>query len=272
MKLRMHASHLQAIRLSVANLAAARHFWESALGFLCVGETEVNDPILRRIWGTEGGEMRAARLERAGSSRIELFHWEGCTGLPIRDPRRPWDLGVVELQLQCKTPVRLLATLERHCEILGAGAFITPFGERCRVVASVDESAVLSVPSSEECDLFFSGFLGWHPRDRRAIANGFTGAASISLCETTIYSSNGGGAGCVEASRIVRSADPRVALSTAERMSPAYTGVWMLTACAERVDAPEGKVVEVPFVGRRKAVVTRAPGGVRFGVFERDAH
>jgi hypothetical protein len=72
----------------------------------------------------------------------------------------------------------------------------------------------------------------------------------------------------VEANRFVRAADPRMALSTAERMSPAYTGVWMLTACAPSVDAPEARAVEVPFVGYRKAVVTRAPGGVRFGVFE----
>ncbi len=267
----MHASHLQAIRLSVANLAAARHFWESALGFRCVGETEVNDPILRRIWGTEGGEMRAARLERAGSSRIELFHWEGCTGQPIRDPRRPWDHGVIELQLQCAMPDRLIVTLQHHCEMLGEGAFLTPFGERCKLLPDTGESVVLSVPSSEECDLFFSGFLGWHLRDRLAITNGFTGTASISLCETTIYSSNGGGAGSVEANRFVRRADPRIAQSTAERMSPAYTGVWMLTACVESVIAPEASVVEVPFVGRRRAVVTRAPGGVRFGVFERDA-
>ena len=264
----MHASSLQAIRISVANLAAARHFWESSLGFQCVGETEVNDPILRKIWGTEGDEMRSARLERAGSSRIELFHWEGCTGQPIRDPRRPWDLGVAELQLQCSVPERLMPLLDRHCEILGAGAFITPFGERCRLVAGADDSVTLSVPSVDECEPFFSGFLGWHLKERRAASEGIVGAASISRCDTALYSSDNGGSGCVEASHFVRAADPRIALSTAERMSPAYTGVWMLTACAERVDAPEASVVEVPFVGRRKAVVTRAPGGVRFGVFE----
>lgn len=268
MKLGMHASSLQAIRLSVANLAVSRHFWESVLGFRCVGETLVNDPFLRRLWGTEGGEMRASRLERAGSSRIELFHWEGCTGQAIRDPRRPWDLGVVELQMQYATPERLLPLLERHCEILGDGVFVTPFGERCRLVSGADESVVLSVSTAEESDEFFSGFLGWHLRERRAVGSGYAGAASISLCDAAMYSSNGGGAGCVETSRFVRSADPRVTLPTAERMSPAYTGVWMLTACAERVDAPEATVVEVPFVGRRKAVVTRAPGGVRFGVFE----
>lgn len=265
----MHASSLQSIRLSVSNLAAARHFWESVLGFQCVGETEVNDPILRKIWGTEGGEMRAARLERLGSSRIELFHWEGCTGQPIRDPRRPWDLGVAELQLQCATPERMLATLERHCDILDASSFITPFGERCRLVAGVDESVVLSVASVEDCEAFFSGFLGWHLRGgRRAVQATVARAASISRCDLALYSSNGGGAGCVEASRFVRAADPRVALSTSDRMSPAYTGVWMLTSCAPRVDAAEAAVVEVPFVGRRKAVVTRAPGGARFGVFE----
>jgi hypothetical protein len=170
--------------------------------------------------------------------------------------------------LQCAIPERLLAALERHCDVLGDSVFVTPFGERCRLVSGVDESVVLSVAGLQECDEFFNGFLGWHPRGRRATAGGIAGAASVSLCDAAMFSSNGGGTGCVEASRFERSADPRSAIATAERMSPAYTGVWMLTACAERVTAPEAAVVEVPFVGRRKAVVTRAPGGVRFGVFE----
>jgi catechol 2,3-dioxygenase-like lactoylglutathione lyase family enzyme len=265
----MIASPLQAIRLSVANLAAARHFWESAMGFQYLGETAVDDPILRKIWGTEGGSMRAARLERSGSNcRLELFHWEGCTGEPIRDPRRPWDLGVAELQIPAQHPDRLFSALERQCEILQPGSvFLTPFGERCRIAPSgQDEAAVLSVASLEDCDGFFSGFLGWRSGQRKLVAGAMAGAASVNKREAATYGSPGAH---VEGIHFERTADPRATRETAERMSPAYTGVWMLTASVDRLEDMAGSEVEVPFVGRRRAVVTRAPGGVRFGVFER---
>jgi catechol 2,3-dioxygenase-like lactoylglutathione lyase family enzyme len=242
----MRVSPLESVRLSVSNLAAARHYWESAMGFACTGETSVDDPTLRRIWGTEGGEMRAARLERPGSTKLELFHWEGCTGEPVRDARRPWDYGVAEL-------VFATARGERNGEI-----FITPFGERCRFAR--EESVVLSVAPGEDCGAFFGDFLGWSQREKSGVD--MKDAASISACDVHAYQG-------VDAAQFTRLADPRAAVATADRMSPAYTGVWMLTASVV-AHSPETMLVEVPFIGRRRAVVTRAPGGVRFGVFEKE--
>src|SRR4051812_48754877 len=133
----MRVSPLQAIRISVINLAAACHFWETSFGFRLTATTEVHDPTLRRLWETEGGAMHVARLEKLGESfaRLELYQWEGCTGEPIRDAGRPWDPGVRELQFRVDDHARTIAHLERlQCQILDSSVFVTPFGERCRLV------------------------------------------------------------------------------------------------------------------------------------------
>ncbi len=272
--LTMRVSPLQAIRISVSNLPAACHFWESTFGFQFAAETEVYDSVLRRLWDAEGGSLRAARLERPGDpyARIELYHWDGCVNEPIRDPRRPWDPGVRELQFHVSDLARTAAHLERiQCRFLeGSSVFVTPFGERCRLVSNgtAAASVALTVASHDEARAFFTGFLGWSCEVRQ---EGLVpGAASIAGGERLVFSSSGSGFGRVEVSEYRRFADPRVGVPTAARMSPRYTGVWMLTASTDRLPPGDPRIadVDVPFIGRRKAIVGRAPSGVRFGVFE----
>jgi len=270
----MRASPLQAIRIATVNLAAARHFWESAFGFRFVAETEVHDPVLRRLWDTtDGGTVRVAWLDLPDHpcARLELYQWEGCTGEPIRDARRPWDTGVREVCLPSRAGLdndRMRAQLERmQCRFLAADVFINPFGERCRL--STAASVSLTVQELESAEQFFNGFLGWdcEVRDEVTVA----GAATIAPGSRLLFAPAGSnGYGKVEASLYRRLADPRETIATAPRMSPRYTGVWMLTASVARLPEDDPRIVDcdIPFVGRSRAIVGRAPGGVRFGVYE----
>jgi hypothetical protein len=232
----MRVNPLQAIRIGVVNLAAARHFWESAFGFQFAGETEVHDPVLRRLWDTDGGTMQVARLDLQGHvfPRLELFQWEGCEGKPIRDPLRPWDFGVREMNIPV-WPNFDRSRLERlKCRFVDESVFINPFGERCRLAAP--PYVALTVPAIEPARSFFGDLAS----------------------------------GQVEVTSYKRIADPREAMDTAPRMSPRYTGVWMLTTAVDRLPEGDPRIVDcdVPFVGRTRAIVSRAPGGVRFGMFE----
>lgn len=268
----MQASPLRAIRISVLNLASACHFWESAFGYQFVREAQADDPVLRRAWEVEGGSLHVARLERPGEpyARLELYQWEYCTGEPARDPHRPWDPGVRELQFQVDDLIRSRAHLERlRCQFLGdAPVFVTPFGERCRLVSTgiATASVALTVPSLQEARTFFVDLLGWTCKELTSGPD----AASITSAARLLCSSNGSGFGRIEASEYRRLADPRPPIDRSIRMSPRHTGVWMLTASTTRLPEGDRRIIDcdVPFVGRTRAIVTRAPGGVRFGVFE----
>lgn len=268
----MQASPLQAIRISVVHLASACHFWESAFGYQFVRETQVEDPALRSVWEVEGGSLHVARLERRGEpyARLELYQWENCTGEPARDPHRPWDPGVRELQFHVDDLSKSRAHLERlRCHFPnGDSVFMTPFGERCRLVTNgtAAASVALTVPSLEEAQAFFQDGLGWTCKE----LTGATDAASISSAARLLCASNGSGFGRIEASEYRRLADPRAPIDRSPRMSPRYTGVWMLTTSTSRLPEGDRRIIDcdVPFVGRTRAIVSRAPGGVRFGVFE----
>lgn len=260
----MRANPLQAIRIGVLNLAAACHFWESAFGFQVVGQTQVDDLVLRKLWEAEGGFLHAARLERPGDpcGRLELYQWEGCSGEPARDPQNPWDPGVRELQFHVADAAKSRWQLERlHCRFPDPDpfVFVTPFGERCRIVdnGAVAAPVVLTVPALAEAREFFETFLGWSCQEEAA--------ATQILC-----SAGGGGFGRIAVSEYRRFADPRLPVDRAPRMSPRYTGVWMLTASTGQLPAADSRIIrcQVPFVGPTHAIVTRAPGGVRFGVYE----
>ena len=277
---RPRVSALQAIRISVANLAVARRFYEAAFGVSLVAETEVTDPVLRRLWNAEGGSLRMARLERPDSSSaaIELMEWEGCSGQPARDPRQLWDFGLLSLCLRAdEAKVSDLCRL--NCQRLSEGAaetvLFTPFGDRLAVSRNAEfrSGVTLVAPSASTAEQFFVGGLGW-ATVCSGIQTHIAGAASIDCVHQRVFASNGSDG--VEVLQFDRSADPRPSLHTANRLSPEFTGPWMLTAaaldgCLDLVAEHLGVAVveaDVPFVGRTRAVVTRAPGGVPFGVFE----
>ena len=85
----------------VNDLNTVRSFYENALDLTCIAESNASTDDVGVIWGVENADLRVARMARDG----EKF---GCIDLvenraaikQMRDPRRPFDYGVMTLNFR----------------------------------------------------------------------------------------------------------------------------------------------------------------------------
>ena len=219
---------LNAVRVSVGNGSVARHFWETALGLHFVDEREVSDAGTREVWGIRHGALRLTRLEVAPGvfPRVELLAWEGCSDKPIRDPKHPWDYGLLAVRIPVSDlHTRLAHIAQWRCKVDRSGSeacVTTPGGERVLLREGGEPGVVAVVPSIAGAKGFFNESLmlpnGVPPRtDSR-----FAGAASVDSVETLRL-------GALDVMAFQRSADPRPAMSTEGRMHVGFTGYCMLS-------------------------------------------
>jgi catechol 2,3-dioxygenase-like lactoylglutathione lyase family enzyme len=260
-------SMIESIRISVCNGSSSRHFWESALGLRFVAETEVYDPALRQAWGVAEGSLRLTRLEVAAEifPKLDLVEWEFCSETPIRDPRHPWDLGLLALRLPVTNlDERLHQIAQWRCPVIRNSAeheatVFTPGGERVVLREGGSSSALVVVRSLDEASHFFRQTLqspnGIPPRTESS----FVGAASVDRVRTRRL-------GAIEIIELARSADPRPAAATASRMHPRFTGYCMLSASIEGSNNGTS-LVERPFTGPTLASMAETPGGIPVEIF-----
>lgn len=243
------SNFIDAIRISVGNGSVARHFWETALGLYFVDEYEISNAEMREIWGIRHGTLRLTRLEigRDVFPKIDLLEWEGCSGLPIRDARHPWDYGLLALRIPVSNlDARLAQLAQWRCKVDRNGpeaCVTTPGGERVLLRQGGEPGVIAVVPSIDRAERFF--------RESLRLPNGiparaetrFSGAASVDLVQTLRL-------GSLEVMEFQRSADPRPAWATEGRMNVGYTGYCMLSVCAASsqlslMHSPGGIPVEI---------------------------
>jgi catechol 2,3-dioxygenase-like lactoylglutathione lyase family enzyme len=259
---------IESIRISVRNGSASRHFWETALGLRFVAETEVSDRALRGAWGVPEGSLRLTRLEVANEilPKIDLLEWEHCSHRPIRDPRHPWDLGLLALRLPVSNLDQRLHQLAhwrcpvfRGCDDQEATVF-TPDGERVVLRQGGTAAVVAVVQSIDDATPFFRQSLqspnGVPPRTDSSLI----GAASVDRVRSRRL-------GTVEIMELARSADPRPSAPTLERMHPRFTGYCMISAAVEASNV-DARLVDRPFTGPTFASLACAPGGIPVEIFE----
>jgi hypothetical protein len=246
------AALLDAVRISVGNGSVARHFWETALGLHFVYERDISsDRATREAWDIRRGGLRLTRLEIAPDvfPKIELLEWEGCSGLPIRDARHPWDYGLLALRIPVSNlDARLAHVAQWRCKVERNGpeaCVTTPGGERVILRQGGEATVIAVVPSIETAKVFF--------RDSLMLPNGiparaekrFSGAASVELVQSLRL-------GSLEVMELKRSADPRPAMATESRMHAGYTGYCMLSVSMMGSSEVAGTSIEI----------RRAPGGI----------
>ena len=238
---------LRAVRISVGNGSVARHFWETALGLHFVDEQEVSDPKTREVWGIRNGALRLTRLEIAPGvyPHIELLEWEGCSDKPVRDPRHPWDYGLLAVRIPVSDlDARLALVAQWRCKVERNGAeacITTPGGERVILRAGGEPAVIAVVPSLAKAKGFFNEALMLPNGIPSRVEKRFAGAASVDLVETLRL-------GALEITEFQRSADPRPAAVTESRMHVGYTGYCMLSISGGIpgfVHGPGGIPVEV---------------------------
>ena len=243
---------LDAVRVSVGNGSFARHFWETALGLHFVSEREVpsSDHKTRDAWGIRHGALRLTRLEIGPDifPKIELIEWEGCSSKPIRDPKHPWDFGLLAMRIPVSDlDARLAQTAQWRCKVQRNGpeaCLTTPGGERVILRQGGEAAMIAVVPSITTAKGFF--------RESFMLPNGIparaetrlSGAASVDLVQSLRL-------GGLEVLEMRRSADPRPSFDTESRMHVGYTGYCMLSisvrgaASLKVVHAPGGVPVEL---------------------------
>ena len=219
---------IDAVRISVGNGSVARHFWESALGLNFVDEGEVTDSALREVWGIRHGTLRLTRLEIGPGvlPRLELLEWEGCSDKPIRDPRHPWDYGILAVRIPVSDlPARLGQVAQWRCKVDRNGAeacVTTPGGERVILREGGEPAVIAVVPSIAGAKAFFHESLMLPNGIPVRAEKRFAGAASVDMVETLRL-------GTLDVTEFRRSADPRPAGNTESRMNVGYTGYCMLS-------------------------------------------
>lgn len=292
-------SPVQSVVIRVAELAAARSFYETTLGLTCVGETGDIAPETRALWGMTTGAIRAARFAKPGEpfGLIELVEWsEG-----LNDPARQhtfahglftlnfrvgdFDRAVAQLvpagselisepleyeagqrirEAMITTPVGERAT------ILQVGPATTtphPLGEAVATVGSI-------VPDLQQTIAFYRDALGLHLAltiDQQGEPfSSLLGAPPETRLQFALLTSGAGWVGKFEFMQLTL---PQ-ANDTIARNDGRHTGYWMMSVLtdnihelrqvAEQAGAQiicEPRLVERPFVGRAQAMILCAPGG-----------
>ena len=240
---------LESIRISVRYGSVARHFWETALGLHFVWEHAVSDAATREVWGIRNGALRLTRLEIGPEvfPKIELLEWEGCSDLPIRDSRHPWDYGLLSLRIPVSDlDWRLSQVAQWRCNVErnGPEACLTAPGGARVVLRQGGEAAVMAVvPSLDLAKGFFNESLLLPNGIPARVEKGFATAASVDLVRSLRL-------GSLDLVELARSADPRVAVPTESRMHAGYTGYCMLSVAMTGAThsmrmAPGGIPIEV---------------------------
>ena len=145
-------SPLQSIVIRVAALDVARSFYETALGLVCVGETNDISPEARALWGMATGTIRAARFAKPEEpfGMIDLVAWSEDSKEPRRTAAQTFAPGIFTLNFRVGDFARAVAQLTPA----GAGLISEPLeyeaGQRIR-------EAMMTTPSGARATILQVG-------------------------------------------------------------------------------------------------------------------
>jgi catechol 2,3-dioxygenase-like lactoylglutathione lyase family enzyme len=294
-------SPVQSIVIRVAEVTAARSFYETTLGLTCVGETDDIATEARALWEMTTGTLRVARLAKPGEpfGMIDLVEWSAGRHEPAR--QQTFASGIFTLNFRVGDFDRAVA------QLIPAGAALisepleyeagqrireamvtTPVGERATILQVGPATAtpqplgeavatVGSIVSSlEETIRFYRDALGLHLAltiDQQGEPfSSLLGAPPETRLQFALLTSGAGWVGKFEFMQLtLPQAEP-----TRAHNDGRHTGYWMmsvqtenLTILHQRAEAAGAQIlrapmtVDRPFVGRTRAMILRAPGGER---------
>ena len=112
----LKTSPVRAVILNVSSLEEAKKFYQEALGMECLDEIDDLDASTRALWGLGAGKVRMACMGRPEEpfGRVELLAWDGCSRRPLRDQRRPFDYGILTLNLRTLDLLKAIDHLGKH--------------------------------------------------------------------------------------------------------------------------------------------------------------
>jgi catechol 2,3-dioxygenase-like lactoylglutathione lyase family enzyme len=292
-------SPVNSVIIRVADLVAARSFYETTLGLSCVGEVSDIAAETRALWGTQAGTMRAARFAKPGEpfGMIDLVEWSEGVNEPVRQQTfasgsftlnfRVGDFDRAVEQLMTAGAKLISEPLEYEAgNRLREAMVITPLGERATILQVGDAittshplgEAVATigniVPDLQRTIAFYRDAL----RLKLALTIDQQGEPFCSLLgappETRLqFALLTSGTSWVGKFEFMQLTLPQ-ANDTVARNDGRHTGYWMMSVLTEdlqelrQVAESAGaqiiavpRQVERPFVGPAQAMIMRAPGG-----------
>jgi hypothetical protein len=115
--------------------------WEVACQYIISG------PDIKTLWSmTDESRVDVTLLQKRGASggRIKLVQFAGASRAPIRDPRRPWDLGLLSVDFLVADVQERFSALTRQ----GVRS-VSPAPVRYSVEVGEVEEVLLYGPSAE---------------------------------------------------------------------------------------------------------------------------
>lgn len=103
---------VRSVVVQVRDLEAARPFYEEGLGLQCVDTVEDMSAASDLVANAVRGARFAASEAQVGM--VDLIEAEGGAGPPLRDPERPWDYGLLTLNVRVRDLDRALSHLRAY--------------------------------------------------------------------------------------------------------------------------------------------------------------